>query len=107
MPTFEVNVAGLSIRLPIGPGGREATSFARLVFLVAPDERSAEDKALTLVALDWNASRWARLNRGSTPGLQVIHVTVRPWWYGFLFWRRGYAFITTPHWIQSGSDVIQ
>jgi hypothetical protein len=60
VPTFEVNVAGLGIRLPVGPGGREATSFARLVFFVAPDERSAEDKALTFVALDWNASRWAR-----------------------------------------------
>ena len=90
MPTFEVTVQGRGIHVRIDE--IDATSFFRLVRVVAVDRARAEAKALSRVAADWSKSPYADRNSGFSPRLRVDSVALLPWWYRFLSVRRGYVF---------------
>ena len=72
--------------------GKVAGMFFRLVRVVAPDQRNAEDRALALAQTEWDAGPNARLSQGSALQLRVEAVAKLPWWYRFLGPRGGYIF---------------
>jgi hypothetical protein len=94
MPTFEVQVAGGGLCLRLADV--ETVTFVRVLRVVETDRHAAELKALSDVRAYWDASRWARQNRGSGPKLRVVKVTELSWWHRFLLWKGDMYLLSRP-----------
>lgn len=92
MPYYRVLLEGKGIRVLDLSNGPPIVGFFATRFVQASSIDEAEEKAKTMVLIDWTAGESAKSNVGSKPILRIDSVYASNWWEHMRSKNKGHTF---------------